>query len=77
MKLAAEMGDAAFQQAFELPIPWTDAWGKRHETTQARPVAFHAMRGLAAHSNGFQSIAGAQHARIEVETVGAPESMNR
>ena len=29
-KLAREMGDAALHQAFELPIPWTDAWGKRH-----------------------------------------------
>jgi anaerobic selenocysteine-containing dehydrogenase len=54
--LAREMGDTAFRQAFELPIAWTDAWGKRHETTQARPVAFHAMRGLAAHSNGFQTV---------------------
>ncbi len=27
-KLAVEMGHAALTQAFELPIPWTDAWGK-------------------------------------------------
>ncbi len=40
----------------ELPIPWTDAWGKTHETVTGNPVAFHAMRGLAAHSNGFQTI---------------------
>jgi anaerobic selenocysteine-containing dehydrogenase len=55
-KLAREMGQTALQQAFELPIAWTDAWGKVHPTTQARPVAFHAMRGLAAHSNGFQTV---------------------
>ena len=54
--LAREMGDTAFRQAFELPIPWTDAWGKEHATTTGRPVAFHAMRGLAAHSNGFHTI---------------------
>ena len=54
--LAKELGDTAFKQAFELPIPWTDAWGKEHKTTQGRPVAFHAMRGLAAHSNGFQTV---------------------
>ena len=54
--LARELGDTAFKQAFELPIPWTDAWGKEHKTTQGRPVAFHAMRGLAAHSNGFQTV---------------------
>ena len=55
-KLARELGHAAFEQAFELPIAWTDAWGKTHPTTTARPVAFHAMRGLAAHSNGFQTV---------------------
>jgi sulfite dehydrogenase (quinone) subunit SoeA len=55
-QLAGELGRTALHQAFELPIPWTDAWGKRHETTPGRPVAFHAMRGLAAHSNGFQTV---------------------
>ncbi len=55
-RLARELGDTAFKQAFELPIPWLDAWGKEHQTTQGRPVAFHAMRGLAAHSNGFQTV---------------------
>ena len=56
VQLAGEMATTAFDQAFELPIPWTDAWGTQHPTTQGRPVAFHAMRGLAAHSNGFQTI---------------------
>ena len=54
--LAMEIGDTALKQAFELPIAWTDAWGKTHPTTTGRPVAFHAMRGLAAHSNGFQTV---------------------
>jgi anaerobic selenocysteine-containing dehydrogenase len=39
-----------------LPIPWTDTWGVEHQTVTGNPVAFHAMRGLAAHSNGFQTI---------------------
>jgi anaerobic selenocysteine-containing dehydrogenase len=54
--LARELGETALMQAFELPIAWTDAWGKHHPTTPGRPVAFHAMRGLAAHSNGFQTV---------------------
>ena len=54
--LARELGHAAFEQAFDLPIAWTDAWGKTHPSTTARPVAFHAMRGVAAHSNGFQTV---------------------
>ncbi|HEY0824890.1 MAG TPA: molybdopterin oxidoreductase family protein [Ramlibacter sp.] len=71
-RLAAEMGDAAFRQAFELPIAWTDAWGKRHATTQARPVAFHAMRGLAAHSNGFQTVRALAVLMTLLGTIDAP-----
>src|SRR5450755_3694349 len=71
-RLAREMGETALQQAFEMPIPWTDAWGKRHETTQARPVAFHAMRGLAAHSNGFQTIRALAVLMSVLGTIDAP-----
>ena len=55
-RLAHEMGMTARDQKIELPIPWTDSWGKEHDTVTGNPVAFHAMRGLAAHSNGFQTI---------------------
>ncbi len=55
-RLAYEMGITARDDKIELPIAWTDAWGKDHETITGNPVAFHAMRGLAAHSNGFQTI---------------------
>ncbi len=55
-RLAHEMGVTARDQKIELPIPWTDSWGVEHESVTGNPVAFHAMRGLAAHSNGFQTI---------------------
>ena len=55
-QLAHEMGVTARDQKIELPISWTDAWGEEHESITGAPVAFHAMRGLAAHSNGFQTI---------------------
>jgi len=55
-RLAHEMGITARDERIELPIPWTDAWGNEHESVTGNPVAFHAMRGLAAHSNGFQTI---------------------
>jgi sulfite dehydrogenase (quinone) subunit SoeA len=55
-RLADEMIVVSREQKVSLPITWTDAWGKKHETVTGAPVAFHAMRGLAAHSNGFQSI---------------------
>jgi anaerobic selenocysteine-containing dehydrogenase len=55
-RIAHEMGVTARDHKIELPIPWTDFWGEEYETVKGSPVAFHAMRGLAAHSNGFQTI---------------------
>jgi anaerobic selenocysteine-containing dehydrogenase len=55
-RLAHEMGITARDEKIELPYPWTDAWGREHESITGNPVSFHAMRGLAAHSNGFQTI---------------------
>lgn len=55
-RLAHEMGVTARDQKIELPIQWTDCWDNDHDTVKGNPVAFHAMRGLAAHSNGFHSI---------------------
>ena len=54
-RLAAELADAAFKQQITLDIPWTDTDGRRHEKTVGRPVSMHAMRGISAHSNGFQT----------------------
>jgi sulfite dehydrogenase (quinone) subunit SoeA len=54
--LAKEMGITALQQSFQLPIGWTDCWGRKHDSVRGNPVAFHAMRGLAAHSNGFHTV---------------------
>ncbi len=71
-KLAREIGETALRQAFDLPIPWTDAWGKKHATTPARPVAFHAMRGLAAHSNGFQTVRALAVLMSVLGTIDAP-----
>ncbi|TNF37464.1 MAG: formate dehydrogenase, partial [Gammaproteobacteria bacterium] len=55
-RLAYEMGITARDEKIELPIAWTDTWGREHQSVTGNPVAFHAMRGLAAHSNGFQTI---------------------
>ena len=55
-RLAHEMGVTARDQKIELPIAWTDVWEKEHQSVTGNPVAFHAMRGLAAHSNGFHTI---------------------
>ncbi|MDP3895654.1 MAG: molybdopterin oxidoreductase family protein [Mesorhizobium sp.] len=53
--LAAEIARVAFEEAIEIAQPWTDMNGERHESFVGRPVSFHAMRGISAHSNGFQT----------------------
>ncbi|MEJ2322020.1 MAG: molybdopterin oxidoreductase family protein [Gammaproteobacteria bacterium] len=55
-RLAHEMGVTARDQKIEMPIAWVDAWGNEHKSVKGSPVSFHAMRGLAAHSNGFHAI---------------------
>ena len=54
-RIAAELAHTAFEQQIELNIPWTDTAGRRHAKTTGRPVSMHAMRGISAHSNGFQT----------------------
>ena len=54
-RIAAEIAEAAFEQEVVLDIPWTDWAGRRHEKMRGRPVSFHAMRGISAHSNGFHT----------------------
>ena len=54
-RLAAELARVAFEEQIELPIAWTDWAGRRHDSMRGRPVSIHAMRGISAHSNGFQT----------------------
>jgi sulfite dehydrogenase (quinone) subunit SoeA len=54
-RIAAELAHTAFEQQIELDIPWTDTAGRHHAKTIGRPVSMHAMRGISAHSNGFQT----------------------
>ncbi len=54
-RIAAELAHAAFEQQIQLDIPWIDTHGRRHDKTIGRPVSMHAMRGISAHSNGFQT----------------------
>ncbi|MGE0766115.1 MAG: molybdopterin oxidoreductase family protein [Hyphomicrobiaceae bacterium] len=54
-RIASEMAAAAFDHPLVLDQPWTDWHGKRHQKLVGRPIAFHAMRGISAHANGFQT----------------------
>ncbi len=54
-RIARELAHAAFEQTVTLDVPWTDTAGRRHEKMVGRPVSMHAMRGISAHANGFQT----------------------
>ncbi|MGH8041336.1 MAG: molybdopterin oxidoreductase family protein [Rudaea sp.] len=54
-RIAKEIADVAFTQEIRLPQRWTDAFGREHDTMIGRPVSMHAMRGIAAHANGFHT----------------------
>ena len=73
-RIARELGDATFDSAFELPIPWTDAWGREHDSMLGRPVAMHAMRGISAHSNGFHTCRALHALQMLLGAIDAPGS---
>jgi anaerobic selenocysteine-containing dehydrogenase len=70
--LAAEIAHTAFAETIELAQPWTDWAGRRHETMRGRPVSVHAMRGISAHSNGFQTCRALHLLQILLGTIDVP-----
>ena len=54
-RLAAELAITAFEEEIRLKQKWTDFRGEEHDEMIGRPVSFHAMRGISAHANGFQT----------------------
>jgi anaerobic selenocysteine-containing dehydrogenase len=70
--LAAEIARVAFEEAIEIDQPWTDIYGERHQTFVGRPVSFHAMRGISAHSNGFQTARALHMLQVLIGAVDCP-----
>ncbi len=70
--IAAELARVAFDEAIELDREWTDFRGETHKTMVGRPVAFHAMRGISAHSNGFQTCRALHLLQIILGSVEVP-----
>ncbi len=70
--IAAELARVAFDEAFTLEREWTDFRGETHKTMQGRPVSFHAMRGIGAHANGFQTCRALHVLQILLGSVEAP-----
>ena len=70
--IAAEIARVAFEEEFELEHEWTDFRGETHKTMKGRPVSFHSMRGISAHSNGFQTARALHTLQILLGTVEVP-----
>ncbi|WP_415233344.1 molybdopterin oxidoreductase family protein [Pseudorhodobacter sp.] len=70
--LAADLARVAFDEAIEIAQEWTDFRGDRHEKMIGRPVSFHAMRGISAHSNGFQTARALHLLQIVLGSVETP-----
>ncbi|MEL6573241.1 MAG: molybdopterin oxidoreductase family protein [Pseudomonadota bacterium] len=74
-KMAAELARVAFDEEITLDRSWTDFRGKTHAKMVGRPVSFHAMRGISAHSNGFQTCRALHTLQIILGTVETPGGM--
>ncbi len=70
--IAAELARVAFDEAFEIACEWTDFRGETHSSMTGRPVSMHAMRGVSAHSNGFQTCRALHVLQILLGTVEVP-----
>jgi anaerobic selenocysteine-containing dehydrogenase len=70
--IAAEIARVAFDEAIEIDQEWTDFRGRKHTKMTGRPVAFHAMRGISAHSNGFQTARALHVLQIILGAVETP-----
>ena len=70
--IAAELARVAFEEAFELDREWTDFRGETHKSMVGRPVSMHAMRGVSAHANGFQTCRALHVLQIILGTVEVP-----
>jgi anaerobic selenocysteine-containing dehydrogenase len=74
-RIAAELADVAFNQSIEIIQDWTDFRGHKHDRFVGRPVSFHAMRGISAHANGFQTCRALHMLQIILGSVETPGGM--
>ena len=71
-QFAADLAEAAFAEEVVIDQPWTDWKGERHDKMIGRPVSMHAMRGISAHSNGFQTCRALHVLQLLLGSVEAP-----
>lgn len=70
--IAAEIARVAFEEEITIDQPWTDFRGVKHDKMVGRPVAMHAMRGVSAHSNGFQTCRALHLLQILIGSIETP-----
>ena len=73
-RLALESAAAAFESDVFIPTPWTDCAGRKHPGFVGRPVAMHAMRGISARANGFQTCRAIHLLQALLGAIDAPGS---
>jgi anaerobic selenocysteine-containing dehydrogenase len=71
-RLAADLARTAFEEQIELAVPWIDWAGRRQDSMRGRPVSLHAMRGISAHSNGFQTCRALHLLQMLLGTIDVP-----
>ena len=71
-RLALEMAHVAFKETIEIDCEWTDWAGRKHDKFIGRPVSMHAMRGISAHSNGFQTCRALHLLQVFLGTIDVP-----
>ncbi|WP_049643761.1 molybdopterin oxidoreductase family protein [Candidatus Rhodobacter oscarellae] len=71
-RIAGEIARVAFEEEITIDQEWTDFRGKKHDKMIGRPVSFHSMRGISAHSNGFQTCRALHMLQILLGSVEVP-----
>ncbi len=71
-RIASELAEAAFEKEIVVEQPWVDLKGEKHDRMIGRPVTFHAMRGISAHSNGFQTCRAIHLLQILLGSIDCP-----
>lgn len=70
--LAQEIARVAFEEEICIEQEWVDMKGERHDRFIGRPVSMHAMRGISAHSNGFQTARALHVLQVLIGSVDCP-----
>ena len=71
-RIAQELAETAFEKEIVINQPWVDMKGEKHDKMIGRPVSIHAMRGISAHSNGFQTCRALHLLQILLGSIDCP-----